>query len=66
MVIPGRTGALYPPGDSARLADALRTLLSEPDRLASMGDNARRMATDEFSPEMHLRGLLQVYREVAA
>lgn len=37
----GVTGAVVPPGDPARLADALAGILSRPDRLAELGAAAR-------------------------
>lgn len=46
----GRDGAgvLVPPGDSGALADAVRELLADPGRRASLGESARRRIEAEF------------------
>jgi glycosyltransferase involved in cell wall biosynthesis len=45
----GRTGWLYPPGDSAALAEGLSTLLDDPGLRASIGVRARDQALRELS-----------------
>jgi glycosyltransferase involved in cell wall biosynthesis len=62
----GLTGLTVPPGDSAALAAALRTLLDDPARRAAMGGAARRRVREEFSAEPMARRTLEVYREVVA
>jgi glycosyltransferase involved in cell wall biosynthesis len=64
LVRPGETGTLFPPGDPARLQDALRGLLASPATVARMGENARQMVKDRFSPDVHLQELLKTYAEV--
>jgi glycosyltransferase involved in cell wall biosynthesis len=66
LVRPGETGALFPPGDSVRLNEALRSLLASPATVARLGENAREMAKNRFSPDVHLRELVKVYAEVMA
>jgi starch synthase len=44
-------GVLVPPGDSSRLASAIYSLSREPNRLISMGLNARSSVTAKFSWE---------------
>jgi glycosyltransferase involved in cell wall biosynthesis len=61
----GLTGSTVPPGDSAALAAALRSLLDDPARRASMGAAARHRVREEFSSELMARRTLEVYREVA-
>jgi glycosyltransferase involved in cell wall biosynthesis len=41
IVHPGRTGILVPPNDPAALADALRTLLQDPEKAQRLGAGAR-------------------------
>ena len=48
---PGRSGDLVPPGDVPRLRDALRDLISDQEKLRSMGDICRSMAISSFSQE---------------
>jgi rhamnosyl/mannosyltransferase len=61
----GLTGLTVPPGDPAALAAALRALLDDPPRRATMGAAARRRVHEEFSAELMARRTLEVYREVA-
>lgn len=46
----GETGMLVPPGDAEALAQALRTLLAKPERLAAMGAASRVATLDQFGP----------------
>ncbi|URD60356.1 glycosyltransferase family 4 protein [Sphingomonas sp. KRR8] len=54
----GQTGWLAPPGDKRELAEALRRLLSAPERLAGMGHAARQTVLDRFAQ--------QQFEEIAA
>lgn len=61
----GPAGLVTPPGDAGALAEALRTILDDPDRRADMGLEARRRAEARWSQariidgfETHLRQLL--------
>jgi glycosyltransferase involved in cell wall biosynthesis len=47
----GRNGLTVPPGDAAVLATALAELLAHPERLATLGAQARRDVLDRFSPD---------------
>ncbi len=47
----GEMGTLVPPGDAQALADALALLLSQPERLATMGAKARVRVLDRFGPD---------------
>ncbi len=49
VVLDGETGVLVPPGDPARLAEAVGALLDDPDRLRALGRNALEHA-QRFSP----------------
>lgn len=42
-------GKLVPPGDADRLADALRVLMSDPDRASQLAERGRRQARTRFS-----------------
>jgi glycosyltransferase involved in cell wall biosynthesis len=48
MIRPGRSGFLFPPGDTAALVDRLRTL-ADPSQRARMGAEARAAAEAHFS-----------------
>ncbi|MGB6453939.1 MAG: glycogen synthase [Streptosporangiaceae bacterium] len=49
VVADGVTGLLVPPGDEAALAAAINSLLSDPQRAASLGARGRERAVAEFS-----------------
>ena len=63
-VKPGETGALVPTGDAQALADALITLMQDPEKIVSMGRAGRDRVTAEFSIEKEAEGIAQVYRTV--
>ncbi len=51
-----------PPGDHARLADAIETLLHDPERRRCMGHAARLRATTQYSSDAFRRRIETVYR----
>jgi glycosyltransferase involved in cell wall biosynthesis len=57
-------GLLVEPKDVSGLADACRRLLSEPDRARQMGDQARLIAEQCYSPQRCLHLLDNIYTEV--
>lgn len=60
-VLDGRTGALVPPEDPDALADALRSLLSDPARCRQMGEDAYAWTRDARSWEAIAQQTLRVY-----
>jgi glycosyltransferase involved in cell wall biosynthesis len=61
----GETGELFAPDDESDLADKLQDLLSDPIKLARMGKQAKRFATEELSLDKHLEqvtGLFETLR----
>ena len=50
-IVDDRSGMTVPPGDPDALAGALATLLTRPERLAAMGEAARRDVLERFGPE---------------
>jgi glycosyltransferase involved in cell wall biosynthesis len=62
QVAHGETGFLFPPGDSAALADYAQRLLSDDKLRQKMGENARERAVTQFSPEAHYRRLGRIFR----
>jgi glycosyltransferase involved in cell wall biosynthesis len=47
IVAAGRTGLLTPPGDAAAFAQAVRTLLDDPERRRTMGETAKELVARE-------------------
>ena len=65
LVRDGDTGLLFPAGDVAALATALKRAVSDTDTMTSMGGRAREFAR-AFTPDNHLARLLDVYARVLA
>lgn len=61
VVESGRTGTLVPHGDTAALADAIVTLLSNDDLRSKLGAEARRVAEDRFDMYSWARRLRDIY-----
>ena len=65
-VVPGGTGWLVPPGDTAALAGTLRAALAGRDRLPAMGAAGRAVVEQRFSWPAVTDRLLSLYAEVLA
>lgn len=63
-VVHGETGLLVPPCDTDRLADALDALLSDPERCARLGANARSIAQTRFDWRRIAHQTTQMYAQV--
>lgn len=61
-VEPGRTGFLVPPGNPKALAQALESLLTDPELRRALGEAGRRKVEQEFSVERVVASTLDVYR----
>jgi glycosyltransferase involved in cell wall biosynthesis len=61
VVDDGETGLLLPVGDTDALVDSLSACLADPDRLATMGRNARDYAERELSWADRVRKVISVY-----
>ena len=61
----GHNGLLVPPRDVARLADALRRLISDPAARAEMGRRGQQRAKEEFAIETVVEQTLQIYVTLA-
>lgn len=64
VVIPGRTGFLVKPGDHAGLAEAISTLVSDPEMRKRMGEEGRRVVDPAFRAETMVSRISDVYREL--
>jgi glycosyltransferase involved in cell wall biosynthesis len=60
----GETGLLVPVRDSAALAEAILTLLNDPERRRRMGRAGRTRAVRDFSREVIWEGYIGLYREL--
>jgi glycosyltransferase involved in cell wall biosynthesis len=62
VVTHGKTGLLVPANDSAVLADAILSLISNPVRRRAMGEAGRRRALDEFGIRLMVDATAAVFR----
>ena len=65
VVADGETGLLVPAGEPEPLAEALNTLLSDPDRAAAMGQAGRKRAVAEFGWPAIAAQTADLYAELA-
>lgn len=63
-VIPGQTGMLARNGDSAELAQRLKTAILNPTALGEMGDRSRRLILDQFESNLEAQRYMRLYRRV--
>ena len=66
VVEEGRTGVLVPPGDSAALAEAIRSLLADGELRRRMGAAGRQAVMTRYSAEGMCRGMYDLYRSLLA
>jgi len=64
VVIHGETGLLVPPAQPRPLADAVLTLLSDPDRARRLGEAGRLRVVAEFSLSRHVEAVEALYKEL--
>lgn len=64
IVVPGETGLLVPPGNPAALAEAIRTLWTDPDQARRLGAAGRRRAEKEFDMRRVAARYESLYREL--
>jgi glycosyltransferase involved in cell wall biosynthesis len=60
----GHTGAVVAPRDAAMLAEAISSLLEDPERAARLGGEGRRRAVERFDRRQMLERIADIYREV--
>jgi len=58
-------GVFVPPGDGQALADVVESLADNPNRTASMGANARRLAEEMFSRDIQYNRFARILDEAA-
>lgn len=63
IVIPGRNGEHFRPGDPDDLRDKVLSLLTDPERLATLSEGARHDFEEKYTPARNLDLLMAVYEE---
>jgi sugar transferase (PEP-CTERM/EpsH1 system associated) len=66
VVVPGETGLLVPAGSPAALAEAMLTVLQDPDQARRMGGAGRRRVEERFGLPSMIRGYEQLYLSLLA
>ena len=66
LVADGETGRVVDPRNVGALADALASLLCDPDRAAEMGRRGRRTVEREFTAEAQVTAYLDLFEELGA
>lgn len=66
IVSDGESGLLVPERDVKSLADALQTLLSQPERWPEMGKAGRRFVKEQHTPSTLVEDLEEVYAGISA
>ena len=64
MIVDGDTGVLIPSRDARRLADAIQSLVENPERARVMGRRGRDRAAEAFGVEAHARRVQAIYDRV--
>lgn len=62
LVIDGRTGFTFEPGDRKDLKEKIMSLINSPNRIIEMGKNARKFAVEKFNPDRYYSKLMQIYQ----
>jgi glycosyltransferase involved in cell wall biosynthesis len=65
LVVDGETGLLVPPRDPEALAEALRSLVADPERARRLGEAGYARVAERFTVERMTTRVLEVYDEVA-
>ena len=63
-ILEGNCGILTPPGDHHALADAVESLLRDPERARQMGDDGYRRMTSTFTARRTADNMVAVFRDV--
>ncbi len=64
-IAPGRTGLLAPAGDEAALLEMVARMLTDPEKLASFGAQARQHTTKKFGVERMVRSTRELYGRIS-
>lgn len=64
LIIDEFNGLFYTPGDFIELAEKIKYLYLNPNKLQEMGKNAEEWAIDKFKPEKYIKATLDVIKKV--
>ena len=63
IVEDGKTGILFEPGNSENLAQKAKWLFKHPKECRIMGENARKVYLEKYTPEKNCEMLINIYKE---
>ena len=63
LVKDGQTGLTFEPGNVADLRSKIITAISNPGRMADMGNNAKHFAQENLNPDKHYEQLIRIYQD---
>jgi len=66
LVIDGKTGYTFEPGNAIDLRAKIESLISSPDKCLQMGKTARKYVEEEFNSEKHYEKLIHIYEKAIA
>ncbi len=58
-------GIIYEPNTGEKLASAIDSLLSDPDRMRKMGEQGRKVVLEQFSMEQMANNIAEIYKNVS-
>jgi glycosyltransferase involved in cell wall biosynthesis len=64
LIIPNITGLTFPPADASALADQVRWAAAHPSALDDLGERARAIYEERYTPEVNFKGLLSIYQSL--
>jgi len=62
LVKDGENGLLFEPGNANELAEKIKWMIAHPKERQEMGQRARELVKREYTPEMHYKQLMAVYK----
>jgi glycosyltransferase involved in cell wall biosynthesis len=63
MVVEGKTGLLFEPGNAEDLREKINYFLNHPSEIVDMGKNARKKVEREYTADLHYQRLIEVYQK---
>jgi len=66
IILDGKNGLLFTPGDNNELAEKAKWLWNNPDECRRMGENARRVYEEKYTPERNYKMLMEIYEKAIA
>ena len=66
VVIPGKTGFLFDPGNETELSNLMQNYTMNPELILRHGGNARKHVVKNFDSKLFVKNYVNIYRNFAA